>query len=548
MLKLAGTFGSQTVRWDLAPGAYVLGRGSDVDLVVPDNTVSRRHATIEISPDGKDCFLEDMGSHNGTFVNGRQVTGRIPVQPGDQIMFGQTRFQLLDDSEGRLSKQSFPRTSISETVSEKSVYMPMQEALKPLPPHVRDIPELLPTLFEIARGMDTQETQEEMLQKALNLTARVVPADRLAVLFVSQDQSEIYTAAVVLPGGKDPGLFTLSRTIVREMLSQRTAILIGDPKSDPRFAQQQSIVMSELKSAMAVPLFDQDRILGILYVDTTNPRYHYTDEYLRLLATFGNIVAARLLNYSLQNEREERRLMEAELERAAGIQKNLLVTGPTAVSGYQVHAFQLQSHLVGGDLYDVTTLPDGRMVFLVADVSGKGLGAALLMSNILAAFRILCSDPDFSLERSIQRVNSQMVKYSAPEVFATLFIGLVTPGDDEIQYINAGHNPPLLVRPSGEVTTLDATGVLVGAFEFDDWQTATVSLKPDEFILVFTDGVTEATKGEEQFGEERLRDAILTHRTENPAQIVGGLIQKIQDFVGKARQSDDITMLLVKRV
>ena len=548
MMKLVGTFGGQMVRWDLLPGSYVLGRSADNDLPVPDNTVSRSHAKIEISPDGQDCFLEDMGSHNGTFVNGRQVTARFQIRPGDQIMFGQTRFQLLDDSATGSSQRSLPRTSISETVREQSVYLPMGEALKPLPARIKDIPELLPTLFEIARSLELSETEEMMLEKALNLISRVIPADRLAVLFVSPDQSEIYTAATVLPGGRDPGLFTLSRTIVGEMLSQKKAILIGDPQTDPRFAKQQSIVVAALKSAMAVPMLDQEKILGILYVDTTNPLYRYNDEYLRLLATFGNIVASRLLNYSLQVEREERRLIEAELQRAAEIQKDLLVTEPTAIAGYQVHAFQLQSHLVGGDLYDVTTLPDGRMVFLVADVSGKGLGAALLMSNILAAFRILYRDPDFSLERAVERVNSQLVSYSAPEVFATLFIGLATPDSDEIQFINAGHNPPLLVRPSGEMTTLEPTGVLVGAFEFDGWQAATVRMMPGDFILVFTDGVTEATKGEEQFGEKRLRDVILSHRTENPPEIVARLMHEIHDFVGKASQSDDITLVLVKRV
>jgi sigma-B regulation protein RsbU (phosphoserine phosphatase) len=548
MMKLIGTFGSKIVRWDLLPGSYVLGRSGDTDLPVPDNTVSRRHAKIEISSDGEDCFLEDLGSHNGTFVNGRQVTVRLQVQPGDQIMFGQTRFQLVDSSVSGWSQRILPRTSISETVHEQSMYLPMGEALKPLPARIKDIPELLPTLFEIARSLELSETEETMLKKALDLISRVIPAERLAVLFVSPDQSEIYTAATVLPGGRDPGLFTLSRTIVGEMLSQKKAILIGDPQADPRFAKQQSIVVSALKSAMAVPLLDQEKILGILYVDTTNPLCRYNDEYLRLLATFGNIVASRLLNYSLQNEREERCLIEAELQRAAEIQKNLLVTEPTAIAGYQVHAFQLQSHLVGGDLYDVTTLPDGRMVFLVADVSGKGLGAALLMSNILAAFRILYRDPDFSLERAVERVNSQLVSYSAPEVFATLFIGLATPDHSEIQFINAGHNPPLLVRPSGEVTTLEPTGVLVGAFESDGWQVATVRLMPGDFILVFTDGVTEATKGEEQFGEERLRDVILSHRAEAPAEIASRLMGEIREFIGKARQSDDITMVLVKRV
>jgi len=255
-----------------------------------------------------------------------------------------------------------------------------------------------------------------------------------------------------------------------------------------------------------------------------------------------------LLNYTLQKEREERRVMEAELRRAAGIQKKLLVTGPAAISGFQVHTFQLQSHLVGGDLYDVAELADGRMVFLVADVSGKGMGAALLMSNILAAFRILYRDPGFSLEQAVQRVNAQLVNYSAAEDFATLFIGLVSPEGDEIEYINAGHNPPLLVKPSGEMTVLEPTGVIVGALDVDDWQPATVRLERGDFLFVFTDGVPEAASGEEQFTDCRLRDVISANCTAAPSDIITRLMAEINNFIGKARQSDDITMMLVKRV
>ncbi|MEW5797083.1 MAG: SpoIIE family protein phosphatase [Candidatus Zixiibacteriota bacterium] len=545
MYKLVGTYGEHKVGWDLAPGKYILGRGADATLLVADSTVSRRHAAIDVSGDGSECFIEDLGSHNGTFVNGRQVSTRLQIQLGDQIMFGQTRFQLVEEG---VTQSGLPRTAISESVREQSIYVPMREALKPLPSRIKDIPELLPTLFEIARSLVDSESEEFMLDKALSLISKVIPADRLAILFVSPDQKEIYTAATVLPQGKDPGLFTLSRTIVSEMLSQKNAILIGDPQTDPRFAQQQSIVVSEMKSAMAVPLLDQERILGILYVDTTNPLYRYNDEYLRLLATFGNIVASRLLNYTLQKEREERRVIEGELRRAAGIQKKLLVTEPTAIAGYQVHTFQLQSHLVGGDLYDVAVLPDGRMVFLVADVSGKGMGAALLMSNILAAFRILYRDPDFSLEKAVARVNAQLVNYSAAEDFATLFIAIASPDSNEIRYVNAGHNPPLLVKPSGEMTTLEPTGVIVGALDFDGWTPESVRMAPGDFIFAFTDGVPEATCGEEQFTDRRLREVIAKNCGASPCDIVCCLMDAIHEFVGKSRQSDDITMLLVKRV
>ena len=130
-----------------------------------------------------------------------------------------------------------------------------------------------------------------------NLVSKVIPAERIAVLSHT-DTGEVVTSAVHLTSGKDPGSFNLSSTIINEILKERNSILIN-PQEDDRFAGQESIIISEIKSAMAVPLFDDDKVLGILYVDTTNPLHIYNNDYLRLLATFGNLVASRLLNYEL---------------------------------------------------------------------------------------------------------------------------------------------------------------------------------------------------------------------------------------------------------
>jgi serine phosphatase RsbU (regulator of sigma subunit) len=413
---------------------------------------------------------------------------------------------------------------------------------------VTDLPELLPTLFDMAKTLVLPEPQEEMLTRALGLVAKVIPSERLAVLFTSADQNEIFAAATLLPNGRDLGTFTLSRTIVREILTNKSAILIGDPTNDPRFASQQSVIMSAMKSAMAVPMMDQEKVLGILYVDTTNPLHRYSDEYLRLLATFGNIIAARLMNYQLLAERQEKQLIQAELHRAASIQNNLLIKTPPEIAGFDLHAFQRQSRLVGGDLYDVASLPDGRLVFMVADVSGKGLGAALLMSNILASFRIFYNDPTFTLERAVTSVSTQLHRYSAPEDFATLFIGLVSPDDGTVSFVNAGHNPPLVVRTSGTLEYLQPSGTMIGAFDFSTWQEETVQLSSGEFLFIFSDGVTEAMRGEEPYTDQRMERLVVANRAESPETIARRLTEDIELFVGDGPRSDDITMLLVKRI
>lgn len=547
MPKLIGTDGSHYYSWNLTPGRYVLGRNPDCNLCVPDKTVSRTHAELEISQSGMEYFLTDLNSHNGTTINGRRVAARTEIRSGDHIVFGQVEFRLTAE-EGQPSVPTLLSTTrLSEREPEKSMYLSMNEALKPLPQHVADIPELLPTLFDMAKVLVLPEPRETMLKKALAMVSKVIPAERLAVLFVSENQEEIYAGATLLLGGKDPGTFTLSRTIIKDLLTDKQAIVIGNPADDPHFAQQQSIIMSALKSAMAVPLFDEDRVLGILYVDTTNPLHRYSDEYLRLLATFGNIIASRLVNFALLQEREEKHALEVELRRASLIQKNLLAKALPEVPGYAVHAYQKQSRSVGGDMYDVAVLPDGRVLFLVADVSGKGMGAALLMSNILAAFRILYTDAAFDLGSAVNHVSMQLYRYSAPEDFATLFIGLIDHGRSQIKYINAGHNPPLLIRNDGTCEYLQPSGTMIGAFDFSSWTEESQSLSQGDLLFVFTDGVTEAMKGDQQYTDERMERLIIASHELGPVALAERLMKDIDAFVGDAPQSDDITMMIIKR-
>lgn len=550
MVKLIGTDGTRVYSWSLAPGKHLLGRSAECPLSVPDKTVSRSHAEIEVLESGEEVFITDLGSHNGTAVNGERISSRTRVLPGVHILFGQTEFKIAIDS---IDTDEVPASTtrraarLVDQEPEQSIVLSLNEALKPLPSKIVDIPGLLPTLFDLASALVLPEDRESMLQRVLAMVAKVIPADRLAVLFVSESQDQVFTGATLLPGGRDPGSFTLSRTIIKELLTNRNAILIGNPLDDPRFAGQQSIIMSALKSAMAVPLFDNDRVLGILYVDTTNPLHRYSDDYLRLLATFGNVIAARLVNSTLLHEREEKQAMEVELRRASMIQKNLLAVALPEFPGYQVHAFQKPSRSVGGDLYDITLLADGNLLVVVADVSGKGMGAALLMSNILASFRIQYHDPSFSLLPVIRQVSKQLFRYSAPEDFATLFAAIIEGATGTIRYVNAGHNAPLLVRKSGEIEHLEPTGTLIGAFDMDPWFEDSKRLEDGDVVFIFTDGVTEAMKGNEQYTDARMEKMVLSVRDLDAATIAVRVTEDIEKFVGDGPRSDDITMAIIKK-
>jgi len=549
MLKLAGTDGKRYYTLPLKEGKWHVGRQPECDLSIPLKTVSRNHAEIEVLGDSDKCFVTDMNSRNGTLVNGEAIDKRTAIREGDLIAFGNTEFKVVPADESATASPDSSMVRFSEHEPQQSVLMSIDEALKPLPASISGKPEILSTVSEIAKMPVFAETKDAMLQKALEIVSKVIQAERYAVLFVSENE-DVQTVASLTPGNSQTGNFEISRTIFNQIMTEKTLFMLSDPLDDPRFAQQQSIVMSMLKSAMAVPLFDEGRVLGILYVDTSSPLHRYGDDHLRLMGTFGNIIASKLLNYELMAEREEKQILDAELDRASSIQKKLLITRAPDVAGYKLCAFQEQSRSVGGDLYDIKCLPDGRILLLLADVSGKGMGAALLMSNILASFRILYDAPEFNLLHAIERVSLQLHKYSDPGDFATLFIGLLEPEKSRFCYINAGHNPPLLVRRSGEIEHLMDTGMIIGVVDFATWKEETIQLNDDDILFVFTDGVTEAQHLDEieQYGDERLEKLILDNREKYPDKIIDCLMNDINGFMGDAPRSDDITLLAIKKV
>ena len=549
MYKLEGTDGSKFYTWPLQNGIFKIGRSDDCDFCILNKTVSRVHARIHIDNDGNKIILEDLGSHNGTFINGLKLINSAELKENDALLFGKAEFKIskYDISTGPMPK--YARAVLADQDPQRSIFMSMDETMRPLPQKITEIPELLPTLFDMAKMLNLIDPEEVILDKSLDMISKIIPAERLVVLFVSDDQQEVYTAARKIKGQEDSDGIELSQTIVNAIITNKQSILISDPKSDPRFSAQESIIASSIKSAMAVPLFDQDKVLGILYVDSTNPMHRYNDEYLRVLATFGNIIGSRLLNYSLLAERQAKQVMDAELNRASQIQKDLLVEKPPEIPGFNICAFQEQSRSVGGDLYDLKLLPDGDMIFMVADVSGKGMGAALLMSNILASFRILYEHNADDLAGMVKEVSLQLCNYASSSNFATLFIGKLNPQTGKIKYVNGGHNPPLIVHQDGKLELIDATGMMIGAFDFVEWEQKELELKTGETMFMFTDGVTEADRDGQgdQFGDDKLEKLVSSNAAKNAEELTDIIMDEINTFMGKAPRSDDITMMTIKR-
>lgn len=546
MIRIVGLSGKRRYNWVLGKGIYTIGRSSQCDLPIEDDTVSRKHARVEIV-DEQTINLTDLESYNGTTVNGREITGPARLRANDIIAFGRVEVKIIKDEASSIRDTSVNITNFEDSLTDVTL-LPIEEALQPLPAQVAYDPKIFAAFSEMGKMLIIPGPEEEMFGTALRLLQEIIPAERVAIFHIKEQGEEVSLATCRTAGEGSSGLFNISQTVVRELLNRKNAILIPDVETEAKFAEQRSIIESRVKSAMAVPLFNEGKILGILYADTTNPAHHYTEDYLRITATFGNILAAKVANCHLLEERQAKELLESELAVASQIQEQLMPREFPHIEGYNLNAFQIQCKQVGGDLYDVAQLDDGRIIFMIADVSGKGMGAALLASDILASFRVLYSLKGFDLLDAICHVSKQLLRFTRPGDFASLFIGMLYPDTNIIRYVNAGHNPPMIVRGDGGVEYLEASGIPIGAMDIPVWKEETVQLEIDDLLFAFTDGIPEAIdRHDEQFGDERLEKFILSHLHQSPDELAESIIDEVDRFIGDIPRNDDITMMILRR-
>jgi len=243
----------------------------------------------------------------------------------------------------------------------------------------------------------------------------------------------------------------------------------------------------------------------------------------------------------------ERQKLENELEVARRIQARLLPAGPPAVGGLEISGHSESAREVGGDYYDHLLLPDGRVLLVIADVSGKGVPAALLMSAFRAA--LLSQDTQRGDPAEVAgRLNEFLHRSVEPGRFVTAFLGFLDPRDGRFTYANAGHNPPAILRADGRVEWLTAGGLILGILSPSSFESGQVVIEPGDLLALYTDGVTEgANAAGELFGEERLVEVLRRRAGEPCAELAGDLVREVREFEGEQGPADDITVLLARR-
>ncbi len=298
------------------------------------------------------------------------------------------------------------------------------------------------------------------------------------------------------------------------------------------------------------PIQAEGRPLGVLVVADKENRAGGVDDFTasdeRILSLFGNQAAIALENARLHREAVEKERMEREIELAASIQKAILPVSLPSVPGLKLAGANRPTRQVGGDYFDVFPLPDGRTAFCVADVAGKGVPAALLVSTVHACLRILLDAGLTDLPVFVGRVHRHLLGFSATRKFVTLFFGVYDPVRHEVRYLNAGHNPGLCVGPAG-TTLLPSGGPPIGILPEAVYREAAVPFRSGDTLVLYSDGITEAVNAsDEEFGMERLMGLVAESRQEPPEALSGRIFGTVSEFTRGVAQYDDQTVLIAR--
>jgi serine phosphatase RsbU (regulator of sigma subunit)/ABC-type antimicrobial peptide transport system permease subunit len=307
--------------------------------------------------------------------------------------------------------------------------------------------------------------------------------------------------------------------------------------------------LANTDARLAIALRAKNEIVGVLLLGPPKGREHYTTAEKQIFRSSAEVFALMIENARLTGRAIEQERLQRDLELAAEVQRRLLPDAPPTGGAFALAAFSLPARTVGGDYYDFLDLGGERIGVALADISGKGIAAALLMSVVQASLRVIATDGDMTLSELAAKMNGFIYRSTATNKYATFFYAQIDQRRRRLRYVNAGHNAPYLVRRSGvhmEITELTAGGTVLGLFPEVQYDDATLDLYPGDLLVAFTDGVTEALDpGGQEFGEQRLKDFLCGVTCKTAEEISTSLAGRIREWIGDAEQHDDLTFVVV---
>jgi len=529
---------------------FLIGRGAETGnhLQLSDRRISRNCAAIVV--EANKHYIEDRGQRRGLFVNREKVESR-ELQDGDAISFGiDDSYEIIYRSAASASSDSIPH------LLTRMEHITGSDLISSAGTRLSKLDQLLAATALLHSQLPLDEVLGMMLDHAIS----VMDADR-GVLLEADDKAALHVRLARRSGGLrlPPESLAPSQTAIQLALRKQEAVITEDlAQAEMDLQAAQSIVAQRLRAVVVIPLYafshakteesiinmKRGQFLGVLYLDSRRPAaFSKLDR--QLLDAFTDQAASILDNARLVARERERQRLEQEINIARDIQQALLPRNFRDYSHLSVTGCNFPCLSVGGDYFDVFPLSENRTAFLIADVSGKGLGAALLttmLQGVLSGMT-LGTDP----ARLFNHLNHFLCDHAEVGRYATMFFGIL---DEKggLEYINAGHPSPILIRRSGNPDEAFTEGSFpVGLVPEAEYATACIKLEPGDTLVLFSDGVTEAMDPQEDFfGMPRLKELLTGHNETSLDELQKLVLEAVENFARGASQADDLTLLLVR--
>jgi len=526
--------------------SLVIGRSSRCDLAVADRCLSRQHIRIYKSDD--EWLVEDMGSRNGTRINGSMISGPTPIAPGDVIDASMSRITFGGDGGGQPQQGSHTEShtvfrAASEIISESE-----REFARPADSgtdELRQAAEQLKVLYDVHHTLDEATTAEELLDLVLERVFVHLRPQHGAIFLKDEDDLVRATSRSQVAGTDE---FPESTSLASEVIGKGLAAVVHDTSTDDRFAAAESLLDAGVRTLVAAPLLTPEGAIGMIVLSSTLAGRLFGESDMELLTVVASATGLRLRNLALAEEAAERRRFEQEVAVARRIQVALLPAETPQVAGLEVYGGNIPSRGVSGDYYQVVERPEtNEVAVIIADVSGKGIGASLLTAYVDALVNAYLGE-NLEPAEIFNRISPQMNAKTPVESFATAFLGIFSVDTGKLRYASAGHDPTLLVRSDDDVELLMPTGMPLGLMPEAVYTSTETSLEVGDSLVLYTDGITEAANPEqEEFGRERLIEVCGEHRSEPPKELARSIEKVVDTFVDGVPYHDDRTLVIVRR-
>lgn len=526
----------------LSGSRLAIGRSSAAELSFPEDAgLSRQHFAFE--SDGDDWTIQDLGSKNGTFVNNIPLKARLTLKPGDRITAGHLVI-VYSPADGTPhagvvvfeGETSSPTTStvvqnLEGAVASQTIAIARGGTGGSAP---------LQSLLKFGEQISKYPALEEMLPAMLDLAIQAVNAQRGVLMLLENGE-------LVVRAHKGDG-FRISTAVREKAINEKCSILVRDAQLDDAFKGRMSIVEQKVHTMMAVPLQTQERIIGLIYVDSPFILREFSKDDLSLLTLMANVAAFRIENARLVEIEQAEKIIRRDLSQAADIQGRMLPDGAPEMPGVDLAGYNAACRTVGGDYYDFFPYPDGKIGLALGDVSGKGMPASLMMMGLHARVHVLAEDPG-NLGSFMSRINKATCVKCPSNRFITFFFSILDTNTGDVAFANAGHNPPIVIRANGSAEMLEGGGPVLGILPIAPYGEMHTKLEEGDMLVLYSDGVTEATNSAyEEFDEERFIQVLQRNRQEPASKIVQAVTGALAEFTAGAPQADDITLLVAKRL